>query len=267
MIASNKPKTFRLKIKRQDGRTAPSYWQEFEVPIKPAMNVISALQWVAANPITVAGKKVEPVVWDAGCLEEVCGACTMVINGHVRQSCSCLIEENLREDGSVTLEPMNKFPVVRDLWVDRQRMFENLKRIKGWVPIDGTHALGAGPRESQERQEERYALSRCMTCGCCLEACPQFTKDNNFVGAQIFGQVVYFNAHETGKELASQRLDVVMGPGGITDCGNSQNCVKVCPKELPLLDAIAKLGRQTTVHAVKQFFTGKTKKEHTAAAD
>jgi len=96
-----------------------------------------------------------------------------------------------------------------------------------------------------------------MTCGCCLEACPQFTKDNDFKGAQIFAQVEYFNTHTTGKELAGQRLDVIMASGGITDCGNSQNCVQVCPKELPLLDAIANLGRKTTVHAIKQFFTGK----------
>ena len=45
--------------------------------------------------------------------------------------------------------------------------------------------------------------------------------------------------------------------GGVSDCGNAQNCVKVCPKEIPLTEAIAKAGRQTTVHAVKAFFTGK----------
>ena len=32
------------------------------------------------------------VAWDCSCLEEVCGACTMVINGRVRQACSALIE-------------------------------------------------------------------------------------------------------------------------------------------------------------------------------
>jgi succinate dehydrogenase / fumarate reductase iron-sulfur subunit len=261
MIAPNPkkslPETFKLRVKRSEGEGKSSYYQTFEVPLRKSMNIISALQYVAAHPTTVEGKRVEPVVWDSGCLEEVCGACTMVINGMVRQSCSCLCEESLDGDDTITLEPMSKFPVVRDLWVDRQRMFDNLKKVRGWVPVDGTHDLGAGPRETQDSQEERYALSRCMTCGCCLEACPQFTKENDFVGAQVFGQVVYFNAHETGKQLKDERLDEMMKPGGITDCGNSQNCVKVCPKELPLLDAIAKLGRQTTVHAVKRFFVSK----------
>jgi succinate dehydrogenase / fumarate reductase iron-sulfur subunit len=263
MIAPNK-KAIRFKIKRQDGPKETSYWHEFDVPYKPGLNIISCLQWIAANPITVTGHAVRPVVWDAGCLEEVCGACTMVINGQVRQSCSALVDDILAGkgigascDGSISLEPMSKFPVVRDLFVDRSRMFESLKKLQAWVPIDGTHALGAGPKESPEKQDLRYALSRCMTCGCCLEACPQFLKDNDFMGAQAIGQALYFNLHQTGKELADERLDVMMQPGGITDCGNAQNCVKVCPKEVPLLDAIAQIGRQTTVRAFTKFFTSK----------
>jgi len=264
MVAPNdtqqKPKNIRFKVKRQDGPDKPPYWQTFEVPYRENLNVISCLQMIAANPVTVEGKQSTPVTWECACLEEVCGSCTMVINGMVRQSCSALIDKLLDDvapHNEITLEPMTKFPVVRDLWVDRQRMFDNLRKVKGWVPIDGTHDLGAGPQESPKQQEERYALSRCMTCGCCLEACPQFTKDNEFIGAQAIGQALYFNEHETGATLKGERLDAVSGPGGITDCGNAQNCVKVCPKEIPLTEAIAKVGRQTTFHALKKFFTGK----------
>ncbi len=256
---SAKPSTLRFRIQRQDAPDKPAYWQEFNVPYKANLNVISCLQWIAEHPVTADGHQVAPVVWDCNCLEEVCGACTMVINGRVRQSCSALIDQLLEEtgDGAITLQPMSKFPVVRDLWVDRQRMFEALKRVKAWVPIDGTHDLGEGPKESIEQQEMRYALSRCMTCGCCLEACPQFLLDNHFIGAQVISQVRYFNAHGTGKTLAGDRLDVMAASGGISDCGNAQNCVKVCPKEIPLTESIAAIGRQTTVHRVKKFFQGK----------
>ncbi|MFI4861994.1 MAG: succinate dehydrogenase iron-sulfur subunit [Phycisphaerales bacterium JB063] len=259
MIASNKPEKFIVRIKRQDSRDQPAYWQSFEVPYTSNQNIITVLQQVAAHPVTTDGKRVTPVAWDCGCLEEVCGACTMVINGKVRQSCSCLVDELFTgtTNQTITIEPMSKFPVVRDLFVDRRRMFENLKKIKGWVPIDSTADLGPGPKETQDEQHERYAISRCMTCGCCLEACPQFTKDNDFVGAQAIAQALYFNEHPTGAQLKGERLDVLMGPGGVTDCGNAQNCVKVCPKEIPLTEAIAKVGRQMTVHVVKRFFTGK----------
>ncbi len=256
MIAPS-AKTFTVRIKRQDGRDSQPYWQSFQLERVPNMNVISVLQKVAANPVTTEGKTVEPVAWEASCLEEVCGACTMVINGHVRQSCSCLVDELIEHSDTFTIEPMSKYPVVRDLFVDRSRMFEGLKKVKAWVPIDGTHDLGAGPTESPESQEDRYKYSRCMTCGCCTEACPQFTPDNDFIGPAAIGQAYYFNEHDTGKELKAERLHALMGPGGITDCGNAQNCVKVCPKEIPLTEAIAKIGRQTTIQAVKDFFTGK----------
>ncbi|MFA9477837.1 succinate dehydrogenase iron-sulfur subunit [Phycisphaerales bacterium AB-hyl4] len=254
---SSKQKTFRVRIKRQESQGTDPHWHTFDVPYRPNLNIISVLQEIAARPVTAAGEQVRPPVWEANCLEEVCGACTMIINGHVRQSCSTLLDDVLGDDNTLTLEPMTKFPVVRDLAVDRQRMFNALKKIKAWVPIDGTHSLGAGPMESPEQQEMRYALSRCMTCGCCLEACPQYTKDNDFIGPAAIGQTLLFNLHETGKKAAGDRLNVMMEPGGITDCGNAQNCVKVCPKEVPLTEAIAHVGRQTTVHAVKKFFTGK----------
>ena len=63
-----------------------------------------------------------------------------------------------------------------------------------------------------------------------------------------------FNNHPTGKFDQEDRLHAIMGPGGLTDCGNAQNCVAVCPKEIRITDAIAKLGRQTTSQALKDIF-------------
>jgi len=260
--AASPGRTITLRIKRCDGPGKPSTWQDFHVrPLKNA-NIISCLQQVALNPVTTDGQRVAPVVWDSGCLEEVCGSCTMVINGKVRQSCSCLLDDYAPNEGDVvTLEPMTKFPVVRDLWVDRSRVFHALKRVKAWVPIDGTYNLGAGPKETPANQETRYVLSTCMSCGCCLEACPQFNMeeqpkdwDQAFIGAHAISQARLFNLHPTGAQLERERLEVLGGVGGINDCGNAQNCVKVCPKKIPLTESIAAIGRAVTIHKVKQFF-------------
>jgi succinate dehydrogenase / fumarate reductase iron-sulfur subunit len=229
------------------------------------MNVISCLQWIAANPVTTERKVSTPVVFDACCLEEVCGACTMVINGRVRQSCSCLLDEIApRHADVVTLEPMSKFPVVRDLFVDRRRLFEALTRVKAWVPIDGTYDLGKGPQSTPELQQQRYKMSECMSCGCCVEACPQYNLetapadwDDAFIGPHAISQARLFNEHPTGAVLAGQRLDLLSGLGGVSDCGNAQNCVKVCPKEIPLTESIAAIGRAVTIHSFRRFFTGR----------
>lgn len=255
-MTATKPKEIVLKIKRQDRPDTDAYWQQFTIPYRPNLNITSLLQYIAAHPQTSDGAPAAPIAYDAACLEEVCGSCTVLINGKVRQACSALVDPILdNRPGAISVEPMSKFPVVRDLIVDRSRMFENLKRIKAWINIDGSQDLGAGPKIEPAAQETMYPLSRCMTCGCCLEACPQFTADNNFVGAQIFSLVRYYNMHPTGKEDADQRREEIMGEGGITDCGNAQNCVKVCPKDIPLTDSIGAVGRSTTLYGIKKFFT------------
>ena len=172
-----RPSKINVRVLRQDGPGLPPYWERHQVDYEPDMNVISVLQKIAAQAKTSEGKSVTPVAWDCGCLEEVCGSCTMVINGRVRQSCSALVDR-LFEDNpeEIELQPMTKFPVVRDLVIDRSRLFHNLKRVKAWVPVDGSYDMGAGPRISRADQEQSYPLSQCMSCGCCLEACPQFTK-------------------------------------------------------------------------------------------
>jgi len=243
-----------IRIRRQDGPTAASRWEEFAIPWRPNMNIISCLQAIAANPVTTSGQQTTPPVWDSGCLEEVCGACTMVINGKVRQSCSALVDRLTENGQAITLEPMSKFPIYRDLFVNRQRLFNDLKKTKCWVPIDGTYDLGAGPPISLELQEERYPLSRCISCGCCLEACPQYTPANKFVGAAVISQVRLFNDHPTGAALKKERLETLMGEGGVADCGKAGNCVEVCPKDIPLLESIAAVQRQATVHSIKRFF-------------
>ncbi|MGA9306507.1 MAG: succinate dehydrogenase iron-sulfur subunit, partial [Candidatus Sulfotelmatobacter sp.] len=183
--------------------------------------------------------------------EEVCGSCAMLINGRARMACSALID-NLEQP--VKLEPFSKFPVVRDLAVDRSVLFTNLKIVKAWVPIDGTYDLGPGPRLSPEEQEAAYPLSRCISCCCCMEACPQFNEETGFVGAATIAQVRLFNTHPTGKELQRERLAALMGDGGIQECGYAQNCVEVCPKDIPLTRAISEVGGAVMKQAIGDLF-------------
>lgn len=257
--AGEKWVTFR--IWRQESAGKPGGFEEFRVPYRKGANVVSCLMEIQRNPVNAAGQATTPVTWDASCLEEVCGSCAMNINGRVRMACSALVD---KLEWPVTLEPMRKFPMVRDLAVDRNRMFESLKQVKAWIELDGTHNLGPGPRQSQSDQAQRYVLSTCMTCGSCLEACPQITQDNDFMGAAPISQARLFNMHPTGEMHADERLRGLMGPGGIQDCGKAQNCVQVCPKEIPLTTSIAAMNRDVTKLVVKDLFF-KDEESETAA--
>ncbi len=230
----------RLRIQRRDGPDDSARWEEFEVAREPLMNVISCLQAIQRRPRTKGGEDVAPVAWECSCLEEICGACTMIINGRVRQACSALVDHL---DQPIELRPMSKFPILRDLIVDRSAMFDALKKVRAWIDLDGTHDLGFGPRQSQHDQEVTYPLSKCMTCGCCVESCPNYHGRSPFMGPQAVSQVRLFNTHPSGKMHAHARLETLMGIGGIAYCGKSQNCVEVCPKEIPLTESLASVNR------------------------
>lgn len=247
-------KSYTLKILR--GQPGKQYWEEFAFALVPAANVISSLMEIQKKPVNKKGEKVAPVVWEQGCLEEVCGSCSMLINGKPRQACTALIEPIIKQTGKTTivLAPLTKFPLVRDLIVDRSAMFENLKRVHAWVDADTTYDHGPGPKVGPQKQEVMYKLSTCMTCGCCAEACPQVNERSPFMGPAAISQVRLFNTHPTGSLQSRERLKEMMKKGGVSDCGNAQNCEKVCPKNIPLLDSIAVVGRKVTVQAFHEIF-------------
>jgi succinate dehydrogenase / fumarate reductase iron-sulfur subunit len=245
-------KTVVLKIKRQTAPDAQSSWEEFELDWKPGMNVISSFMEIAANPVDRAGRATTPIGYDANCLEEVCGSCAMLINGRARMACSALVD---KLEQPIRIEPLSKFPIVRDLSVDRSVLFDNLKAVKAWVPIDGTYDLGPGPRVSMTDQEETYPLSRCISCCCCMEACPQFNEETGFVGAAAISQVRLFNTHPTGAALKRERLEALMGDGGIHECGYAQNCVEVCPKDIPLTKSISEVAGDVMKQAIGNLFS------------
>ena len=245
---------FILKILR--GVPGDQYWEEFEFLRTPGLNIVAALMEIQKNPVTSQGKRVSPVVWEQACLEEVCGSCSVLVNGIPRQACTALIEDIIKQSGStkITVAPFTKFPLIRDLYVDRSSMFESLKKIEAWNEVDVYHSEEFGPKISPAKQEAMYVESTCMTCGCCLEACPQVNDRSDFIGAAAISQAKLFNANPIGKNAKRSRLIKLMEKGGIADCGNAQNCVQVCPKKIPLTQSIAQIGKDVSAEAFRLTF-------------
>ncbi len=242
-----------LKVYR--GAPGRQYFEEFDLELQSSDNVISVLMDIQKNPVNASGKAVEPIVWEQGCLEEVCGSCSMLVNGKPRQACTALIKDYIKEEGDIlTLAPLTKFPLVRDLIVDRSSMFEGLKRVHAWVDVDQGIDRGPGPKIKPRVQEVMYQLSTCMTCGCCSESCPQVSEKSNFIGPAAISQARLFNLHPIGNEQKGKRMQALMKEEGISACGNAQNCVRVCPKNIPLTESIATISRDVTLYAFKKLF-------------
>lgn len=237
----------RLRVLRQDGPSRPETkrWEEFAVEVPQNGTVISALLELQRSNRSSA-----PVAFEAGCLENSCGSCTMLIDGKAKKACSTRLAEF--SGRPIKLEPLSKFPVERDLIVDRSRIFGALERVRAFARAEGFSRTGQAPHVSPmlpispSRQETSYALSRCTTCAACLEACPEYNAKGSFVGAAVLNQVRRFHHDALGSGEQAELIDGVMVKGGIADCGKAQNCVEVCPVDIPLVDSIQHVARAST---------------------
>ena len=146
------------------------------------------------------------------------------------------------------------FPVVRDLAVDRSVLFENLKAVKAWVPIDGTYDLGSGPRDVHEDQEGRIRCRAAFPAAAAWKPVRNSTKTPASSARRPFRRCGSFNTHPTGAALKPERLEALMGDGGIQECGYAQNCVEVCPKDIPLTRSISEVGGEVMKQALGDLF-------------
>ena len=219
-----------LRVKRQKDADSAPYWQEFEVfPQKPD-TVASTLAGLAArSPLTdVQGSVAAAVAFEKGCGEAKCGACAMVVNGRPALACKSF----MRDLGDlVTLEPLSKFPVVKDLIVDRTAMHEDLKKMRAFL------------HERSDRRakdaEALYQSARCILCGCCLEVCPNYKAGGDFVGAAA-AVVVYRLMAQEGDDAHRREIEKAYREKYYASCGESLSCRTVCPAGIPVDEIIAK---------------------------
>ena len=242
---------YTLQISRQESLEKPETHQVDErvVDLDPQTSVLAALH--GAEPSTEGGGS--PVAYEGECFEGVCGACSMLVNGRVRLACTTSLESVADKRGVVRLAPLTKFPLVGDLVVDRSRMTESQKRLFLFEPVPSDQL--AGPALQTPDEATRLArLDTCMQCGACLEACPQYSDHGEFVGAQALHQLSVKNLRSLGAHDLSTRLQAAMAPEAQKMAAvallMAQNCVEVCPEELPLADSLQSVARQTTRHMI-----------------
>ncbi len=169
----------------------------------------------ALTELNVSAFADDPIEWESSCRQKKCGACAMLINGRPGLACDAWLKD--LPEGTVRLEPLKKFPVIRDLTVDRSVMLDNLKQLGAWL------------RDSAvpDTTGVAYDASRCLQCGCCLEVCPNF-----YAGGEFFGTAVLAPASRLIAEAPDtdgKRLYGAYSEHFYRGCGKSLACRDICP--------------------------------------
>lgn len=240
-----------LKIKRQDSPKGKPYWENFALEFDKNDTLLALLTKIGSNPVTASGKETTPIHHEYNCKEEICGTCTVRVNGKPMMSCSTLVS-NLPVSSlekPIIVEPLEKFPVIRDLTVNRNKIFQSLSSVRNWVETD--NLFDPPLKYAQNEQIEMYSYSKCINCGSCYDACPRTDKSSkSYLGPAAIAQVVKMCIHPRGKEDKDTRLAAIMGDDGISKCGKALVCESVCPKCVPLVRSIGRANRE----AIKKLF-------------
>ncbi len=228
-----------VRIKRQNSFEAEAFYQTILRDCDAETNIATLLREINAEEILdIDGIPVGEIAWECSCLQKKCGACAMRINGMPRLACDTKIGD--LKSKTVTLEPLKKFPVVRDLIVDRSVLRENLIALHNWLESEAT--------KSRKTVDLAYDASRCIQCGCCLEVCPNFTAGESFFGAAAF-----VPASRILSQLPNgKKNDLVQEYGKhiYNGCGKSLSCHDICPVGI---DVEHKLSNSNAVAVWKRF--------------
>lgn len=226
-----------LKLRRQENPTSRPYFQTFayegnkNISVANLLNILNSRE----NLTDIKGDKAAKISWECSCIEKKCGACAMVINHKPRLACDSFLEDLISESNEILVEPLRKFPKVRDLRVDRRSFFNGLNDMKMWV--EGDAVL------NENDHHNHYLSSRCIMCGCCLEACPNFNTDKGFMGAVgLINASKIMNQNKEGshrKEVEKNAIEYFF-----SSCDQTMACYNVCPMVIPIDEMLVKVSKE-----------------------
>jgi fumarate reductase iron-sulfur subunit len=217
---------------------APRY-QTYEVPFTDDLSVLQGLQYIKDQ---LDGS----LTFRWSCRMAICGSCGQMVNGVPVLGCETFLRDYY--PGKVRVEPLNHFPIVRDLAIDQTDFLEKLESVKPYVisskvPQQGTFV------QTPRQMEDYYQYSKCINCLLCYAACPQYGLNSSFTGPGALALLHRYNA-DSRDEGKSERMKVVNSEDGVWGCTLVGYCSEVCPKGVDPARAV----NQNKINSTKDYF-------------
>jgi succinate dehydrogenase / fumarate reductase iron-sulfur subunit len=221
-----------LKILRFDPeKDQKPHYQIFKVtadPMDRILDCLNRIRWEQDSSLS----------YRMSCGHGICGSDGMRINGMSSLACQKLVRE-FREDDEVLIEPLQVFPVIKDLVVDQRPFFERYHSVNPYL-ITKTAPPDKERLQSIEDREKLEDATRCILCGCCTASCPinQQKQTENYVGPAALVRA-YRYIFDSRDEARIERLSSLDQKDGAWGCKTHWVCTKVCPKKIPVTMEIA----------------------------
>ena len=240
-MTANNGETLHVEVWRgaQSGR-----FQSFRVARRANQTVLDVVTDIQRN--------LDPTLsYRFACRVGMCGSCAMVVNGRPRWTCRTRVSEAGTRSGTLRLEPLRNFTVVKDLAVDMAEFFEKWKAARGsFEPgLAPEPDFAVVPPGSEARQAADEAIE-CIGCGVCYSACDVVAWDRNYLGPAALNRA-WTLVNDVRDGAQDERLDAVAGDAGCHSCHTHMSCTNFCPKALAPTYSIAGLKRATLRRALR----------------
>jgi fumarate reductase iron-sulfur subunit len=215
---------------RPEQEDRPTF-QSFEVPFNKEWVVLDALNYIKDNIDGTLSFR-----WS--CRMGVCGSCGMMVNGIPKITCAAFLRDYY--PNKIRVEPLNGFPIQRDLVIVMDDFIHKLKEIKPWI------IRNEGQEKSVEEGEylqspaelaDYKQYSMCINCMLCYAACPVYAIDNSFIGPAAIALAQRYNM-DSRDQGNNYRNEVIASNEGIWECTFVGECSEVCPKDVDPAGAI-----------------------------
>lgn len=229
-------KSLKIIILRQKTKVSEPYVQSFYYQGNLHIPVTTLLEKLNSNEplIDAEGNEADYIHFECSCEQGLCGSCSMVINGTPSLACQVFCDNIIDENNTIKIEPLSKFPVICDLIVDRQEMFNTMKEMELW--------LTSSAKVNPDKVPFQYEVSQCLMCGLCLEACPNYAKGDFFAGAPA--AVASIKMIEQEQDLNHKTfIKKIYKKKVFNGCSKALACQNICPMKIPTQIAMSKMNK------------------------
>jgi len=237
--------TITLEVARYNPESdAEPRFQSYQVPFRKDWVVLDALNYIK-------DKLDGSLTFRWSCRMGICGSCGMTVNGEPKLTCATFLSGCL--PGPVRVEPLQNFPVVRDLVIEMSDFLVKLSQVRPWIMREREKPVWEGEyRQTPEALDAYKQYSMCINCLLCYAACPVYALDPSFAGPAAIALAQRYNL-DSRDQGSEERMDILSQHDGIWACTFVGECSVVCPKNVDPAGAIQRYKVAATTEWFKSF--------------
>ncbi|MCH2253061.1 MAG: succinate dehydrogenase/fumarate reductase iron-sulfur subunit [Vicinamibacterales bacterium] len=223
--------TIKLTVSRYrpEEESEPTF-QTYDVPYNKEWVILDALNYVKDQ---LDGT----LTFRWSCRMGVCGSCGMMVNGTPTLTCAVPLSDYVSSE-PIRIEPLQFFPIIRDLVIDMNSFLGKLSSVKPWIirddekpPVEGEY------RQTPAELDVYKQFSMCINCMLCYSACPVVGLEPEFTGPAAIALAQRYNL-DSRDQGAAERMAVLNEHDGMWGCTFVGECTNVCPKNVDPAGAI-----------------------------